>query len=204
MITATAPVPAASHAALSIVYEDVQEVLNITVAGFCRKYPGDYEDRRSKADLIFVQQAPAYARALAEGKTTSTLETWLRYATWFQLLDEVRAKHCQKRKPATGGWVTLDEVGDVADADAAPNIEKVTAGMSEDAAMLAALAIDTPPTLQAEIAARGGTPRNHLSVYRAHLMKSHGWSSERVAAAIAEVKNSGGTTTVSRRGRAGD
>ena len=189
-------------AAMAIVYEDVAPVLDRTVAGFCHRYPGDYEDRRSKADLVFVEQAPAYIEALNNGKTKTSLETWLRYALWYQLLDEVRAKHCQKRKPANGGWVTLDDVGDtIADGDAAPNTDRVTEGMSPDAAMVATLAINTPPHLQAEIALRGGSPRNHLSVYRAHLMKQHGWTAERVAAAILEVKNSGGTTTVSRRGR---
>lgn len=187
-------------AAMEIVYEDVAPVLDKTVAGFCQRYPGDYEERRAKANLIFVQQAPAYEKALANGTTKTSIETWLRYACWYQLLDEVRAKHCQKRKPAHGGWVTIDEVGDVAESQNGPNIDTVTEGMSADAVTMTTLALDTPPEVQAEIARRGGSPRNHLSVYRAYLMKNFGWSSERVAAAILEVKNSGRTTTVSGRG----
>jgi hypothetical protein len=178
--------------AMAIVYEDVKEVLDKTVGGFVRKYGGEFEELRAQADLIFVAQAPTYDPV----KVAKPFETWLRYWVWYSLLDGLRASYAQCRKP-TGGLVALDDVVGVA-APVDP-VGDITEGLSPDAVEVAALALQTPPDMQRVIVAKGGTPRNHLSVYREHFVRL-GWTSDRVTAAFTEIRNSGTAQTVSGRG----
>ena len=173
-------------AAVEMTYEDLAPVLDSTARGFCKRYNQDYEECRSKANLIFVQEYEKYQAS--DG--AQPIATWMRYCVWYQLLDDMRKGFALCRNPGAGKLVGGDSI-EAAYAKPAPaGLDDLLEGLSQDAAYVARLAVDTPEALQAVITARGGTGRNARSVLRSHLY-SLGWGATRVDKAYKEIRESG-------------
>lgn len=187
--------PIVNQAAAALVYEDLSHVLDTTAGGFARRFNQDYEEARSFANLVFVQEYPRYL-----ANPVQAFDTWLRYTVWNQLIDNLRKSMAKQRQPE-GGWVTGNEalamVADRASVDPEERMEELTESLSEDARLIAKLVINPPEEIEQKVEERGGKPGNTRKVIR-HYLKKQGWSSARVSNAYEEIR---GSITVSGRGR---
>lgn len=159
-------------------YLSVRHVIIATCAKFMTEKGGVLEDLVSEAHLHFMN---IY---LTHDKRT-TLERDVAYRLYKKLLEtyEVDARRRRMLRPVLA---TEENVY----VDVAPyfDLGEFLAGLSEDAAELVKLALNTPPDVDLEVVQRGEpTPYNIRGAIRQYLRDIH-WTAKQIKASFAEIR----------------
>lgn len=183
MATALATLGTLDRDIVAETYVDMERLIHATVWQFVRKHGGDVEELFSEAQMHFMECCQAWR----EGRNNSEdLAVEVRRWVWFGLFDTHRTRtgHRRKvkRKMVTEGIeLVADYRGQGFD------IVALCDQLSEDAAVVARLTLETPAELARVADAKGGEPRNLRSTIRAYLA-GLGWAADRINESFDEIR----------------
>lgn len=161
---------------LNETYIDVEKLIKYTVHQFIRQYGGDFEELAAEANLLFIHAHDKYDES--KGKLVS----WIRFYISKNLLESLRRDLMRnKRVPRIALDLEL-----VASTRREFKLNDLLEDVSNDAATVLRLAVETPIELRRQFEYKGGKPRNIRSCLRAFLIKA-GWCSSRVTEAFEEI-----------------
>ncbi len=172
------------------VYEDVRVCIDNTVGAFCHRYGGHLPDQRADADTIFMRAMAAYEKEYPEEvPTTLFMEGWMKRWVWYELLDIRRRElsRASKRSHVVDGLEMVPELS-----RSRFCLTDFMEELSEDAALVIQLTLDTPFSLAEVAHAKGGQPRNFRSSLRDYL-REMSWSVGRINEAFEEIKKALGS-----------
>jgi len=184
---------AAASIPVTETYTGVQNLIYHFAHQFARKMGADFEELVSEGNLVFMQAYEAF-RADSGVKFSTFLSTCL----YRRFLD--RSRQNWRYRTIYGGREGVHS-GDGYGSDAAGELGRLiepecnddpTAGdmwleLSEDAAAIVQMVIDTPAEIRRAIDSRGGQPRNIRSVVK-ETLREMGWSMSRIRSAISEIQ----------------
>lgn len=161
-------------------YHDVENLVYKTVHEFIARYGGEFEEQAGDAHLSFVLAYHTYK----EGKTKFSY--WTRFTIWTELLEKQR-ESLRRRLPSVS--LFADEGKDGWDAETPHSgfcLMEFLDELTEDARIVARLAVDTPLGLANQMVERGGSGTARRSVLRNYL-EGLGWTAERIKESFTEI-----------------
>ena len=177
-------------------YEEVKDLLYATVWKVVRQFGGDFDELMSEANVAFLE-------AYSNFDGSSSFSSWVRQSVWYKCVDLIRGRLTEQSRYAKGfsdesvNRVPCSMAG--ADADvrgileipdrphSSWKIQSMIEELTEDAALVVKLTIETPAELEAVVQAKGGQPRNLRSSLRQYLAEM-GWTACRIAESFNEVR----------------
>jgi hypothetical protein len=163
---------------LDTAYEDVEHLVTRTVADFIRRYGGDYNELRGEAHAMFML---AYNR-FEPDRFQASFSTYVRWVVWKGLLE------LQRRTMRHKGKVSFTDADlDLHHASRDFNLLEFLDDLSDDAATLVRLVLDTPRGLACIIEREGATPQVYKSVLKEYL-SGLGWTGKRVTESFKEIR----------------
>lgn len=188
-INAIASPPATSYTmAAGECYNDVADLIKITVRAFVKRHGGNYDDLLADANTAYMLGFDAYTHRHTNGRAIhANFENEIRRWVWFELFDNhrVRTQHRCKVKVVIANDEFIGERIDYRNHDMCRVVDLMES-LSPDARQAAELVVNTPEELAHAARRRGGTDRNMRSVIRQHLA-GLGWAPGRINAAFEEV-----------------
>ena len=175
MTTATQPLP---QDGFTETYQDLSHFVDGVVRKFVACYGGDFRELRQDADFLFMR---AWVDHDKQKNQSQAFEPFLRNWVWYGLLDQHRTWLRRRH--------TLRYTNALPDMPEAPGLTNdFLDGISQDAALVIQLCLETPAELEAAVAARGGHPRNLRSCVREYLAKL-GWAADRIRESFDEIRS---------------
>ncbi len=175
-------------AAFATCLEDLQGLIKYTCAKFCRFYKTDIEDAESYGSIGAFR---AYCNWQGGTATSDTFEQEVRRVIWHNLYDHYRTVAGIRRSSGAHeiayGGTDLTPVELAASKATGWAAQEWLEELSKDAAIVAALVLDTPAELARVAEAKGGSPRNLRSTIREHL-QGLGWCAARINESFEEIK----------------
>lgn len=169
-------------------YNLVKNLIFSQVHKFVNRYGGDFDDLVGDANMAFMKGHAQFTAGVTstglpiEGTYAAEIRRWV----WFELFDAMRIRLSRQH---AAPMVEIAEGEDFADTRPAEfSLEDFTDGMSEDACLVAGLAINPPPAVEVAANEKGGNPRNIRSTIREYLRNECGWGAERIGAAFDEIR----------------
>lgn len=192
-MTATTTLTPAAQAIASETYEEVKRLIYHTVWSVVRQYGGDFDELMSEANVAFLDAYESF-----DG--SSSFSSWLRLNVWGKCVDAVRNRLDEQRrykrvKDDTRSGIPVQFTAD-SDGLAEGIPDRSCSGwkiggmfeeLTEDAALVVKLTLETPAELEAVVRAKGGQPRNLRSSIRNYLAEM-GWTACRIAESFNEVR----------------
>lgn len=162
------------RAAAEETYLDVQDLLRKQVWDLVKAYGGDFDELMAEANFLFVE---AYRGYRGEVPFSVWIRNWVRWA----LTDQIRIKlsHQQRYEVVDEHLLTKTY--------SAWTPKSLLEELSEDAAMIVRLVLDTPSEIAIVVSGKGGQPRNFRSTIRSYL-GSIGWSAQHISETFDEIR----------------
>lgn len=161
--------------ALSMDFVESQAYIERIARGFVRRFGGDLDELLSISNELFIEIHNGFPE-------DRSWFPWLHGCLWNRWLDYTRHRLAKCR--ATDDSLALEFA--TAPVALAPY---TTQALTDDAWLVAAVALNPPASLVAEATGRGGTPTNFRSCIRTHFT-GLGWDRDRVQAAFDEIGDS--------------
>jgi len=157
-------------------YIEVKPVILSAVRDICNRFGGNFDDVLSDANSAFLE---AYESWEPE---QSSFTSWLRHRIFSTAVNNLRQR-CREQ-----GRRERVEDSDIPERNQpAWNVRQVLEELTEDAALVVRLVVETPAELEAVVQAKGGQPRNLRSSLRQYLADA-GWTACRIAESFNEVR----------------
>lgn len=161
-------------------YHDVENLVYKTVHDFIARYGGEFEELLGEAHYGFVI---AY-RDYTEGKTKFSY--WIRFVVW-KTLQERQRNQLRRRLPSVS--LAAEEGQEGWEAETPHSgfcLMEFLDELTEDAKIVARLAVDTPLGLSKQMVAKGGSGTARRHVLRNYL-EGLGWTAERIKESFSEI-----------------
>ena len=156
-------------------YKDVEKLIYSTVWQVVRRYGGHFDDLLSEANQVFLEAYESF-----DGSSSFT--NWLRFNVWWRLVDVQRSTHRERSR-----YVPVEDV-DIAERTRSDwRMQDMIEELTEDAALVVKLVVETPAELEQVYRAKGGEARNLRSSIRQYLIEM-GWTAARIAESFVEVR----------------
>ena len=164
--------------AAALAYEIHRDMIDKTVAGFVKRYGGDFEEYRGDADSFFTK-AMAY-----EPNPGISLETHIRYCVWYSLMDQHRTR--LRRGKRHDNFEVAESIG--IESNQVSMIERISADLSNDAKTLLQLLTEAPPEIAEVIKpplSASGCIEIRLAVQQ--YLRNLGWVASRIRDSFNEL-----------------
>lgn len=165
-----------SRAAITDVYEDVEEVLDATARRFARRYNQDYEEAQQEARCFFLTE---YLAGKLSGFHTPTR---VRFLVWRRLQSRVRLDAQRSAK------LRRHPITDAHGVDDRPTfcLDNLLRIVSEDAATVLTL-LFSDPQLDEEVRNHPQPGPRSIRLILARRLREMGWTTDRVEDSFHEI-----------------
>lgn len=160
-------------------YEDVRLMIYKVCWKFQRKYGGEFEEWRGMASLHFM-------RAYNTFNSSTKFSSWCQLIVYRLLQEDVRVA---ARKRARVPIQYVSEVLASAASGYGTGFAELMCDLSEDARMVARIAVEAPPDVRIAILQQGGrvtAPKIRKAIRE--MLRDLGWSVGRITTAFTELK----------------
>jgi len=157
-------------------YLEVKPVILAACRDICNRFGGNFDDVLSDANSAFLEAYESWEPG------QSSFTSWLRHRIFSTAVNNLRHQ-CREQ-----GRREHVEESDIPDYNRSTwNVRQVLEELTEDAALVVKLTLETPAELEAIAQAKGGQPRNLRSSLRQYLAEM-GWTAYRIAESFNEVR----------------
>lgn len=175
-------------------YKEVERLIYWTVHKFINRYGGDFEEFLGEANWIFSELTSPNSKHYYPNRPNpknGKFTNWLQFSIYTTLLEKQRES---LRKQKLSKIVSLDPVEDIWEPlENLPEhkdkfmLSEFIEELSEDARIVAMLALDTPVGLTRIMVNKGGTGTQRRTVLRSYL-KELGWTAARITESFYEIR----------------